>query len=340
MPAAIHMGVIGLGRMGTVYAYHVARQIDNARLVAVADPRQEVTDEFASKVPGVAVFADYHELLAQPDVHGVIVASPTHTHRDVVIAAAEAGKAIFCEKPTALTLAATDEMIAAVERAGVLFQVGFMRRFDEGYARAKRQIDDGLIGEPVAIRSIGRDAGRTSLEFANPAVSGGLILDMGIHDFDLLRWYMGAEVERVHTEVASLVFPELQTVNDVDYAMINLRFENGALGNVEVSRDAVYGYDIQTEIVGSKGTLKVGYLQQTPVLITTQAGVTHDIVPHFPQRFGPAYTRQIEHFADCLVHSKAPSITAKDARAALQIGVAATRSQHSGQVVYLRDTQS
>jgi predicted dehydrogenase len=122
--------------------------------------------------------------------------------------------------------------------------------------------------------------------------------------------------------------------------MINLRFENGALGNVEVSRDAIYGYDIQTEIIGSKGTLKVGYLQHTPVLITTMAGVAHDIVPHFPQRFGPAYTRQIEHFADCLVHNKAPIITVKDARAALQIGVAATRSQHEGQVVYLRDTQS
>lgn len=336
----VNIGVIGLGRMGTVYAYHAARQIESARLVAVADPRREVTDEFASKVSGVAVYADYHDLLKHPDLHAVIVASPTHTHHDVVIAAADAGKAIFCEKPTALTLSATDAMIAAVERAGVLFQVGFMRRFDDGYAEAKRQLDAGLIGAPVAIRSIGRDAGRTSLEFANPAVSGGLILDMGIHDFDLLRWYMSAEVERVYTEVAALVYPELQTVNDVDYAMINLRFENGALGNVEVSRDATYGYDIQTEIIGSKGTLKVGYLQHTPVLITTQAGVAHDIVPHFPQRFGPAYTRQIEHFADCLVTGKSPNITPKDARAALQIGVAATRSQHEGQVIYLRDVQS
>jgi inositol 2-dehydrogenase len=336
----VNIGVIGLGRMGQVYANHVARQIEGARLAAVADPRADVTSAFASRVAGVAVYADHHDLLAHPGLHAVIVAAPTHTHREIVIAAAEAGKAIFCEKPTSLTLSTTDEMIAAVTQAGVLFQVGFMRRFDEGCASAKRQLDAGVIGSPVAIRSIGRDAGRTSLEFANPAVSGGLILDMGIHDFDLLRWYMGVEVERVYTEVASLVFPELQTVGDVDYAMINLRFENGALGNVECSRDAVYGYDIQCEIIGSKGTLKVGYLQYTPVVVVSKAGVTHDIVPHFPQRFGAAYTRQIEHFADCLLTDRQPLVTPADARAALQIGLAATQSQRDNRVVYVRDIQS
>jgi inositol 2-dehydrogenase len=335
----VRIGVLGLGRMGQVYAYHAARQIESAMLTAVADPRREAADAFAASVSGLRVYSDPLELLASADIDGVIVATPTSTHRDMVIAAASAGKAIFCEKPTALTLQATDEMIAAVNHAGVMFQVGFMRRFDEGYAEAKRQLDAGAIGQPIAIRSIGRDAGRTSLEYANPAVSGGLIVDMGIHDIDLVRWYMGAEVERVHTEVAALAFPELQTVGDVDYAMINLRFENGALGNIEVSRAAIYGYDIQTEIIGTTGTLKIGYMQHTPVLLTTKTGVSHDIVPHFPQRFGRAYTRQIEHFVDCLVSGKAPMITPTDARAALQIGIAATRSQHEGRIIYVRDVQ-
>lgn len=338
--SSINIGVLGLGRMGQVYATHTARQVEGAKLVAVADPRKEVAEEFSSRVGGVSVYADYHELLARPDIHAVIVATPTATHREVVIAAAQAGKAIFCEKPTALTLTATDEMIAAVEKAGVVFQVGFMRRFDAGCVNAKQQLDAGVIGDPVAIRSIGRDPGRTSLEFANPAMSGGIIVDMGIHDFDLVRWYMGAEVDRVYTEVSSLVFPELQTVGDVDYAMISLRFENGGLGNVEVSRDAVYGYDIQTEIIGSKGTLKVGYLQYTPVVVTTKAGVSHDIVPHFPQRFGMAYTRQIEHFVDCLLTGKTPIVLPSDARAALQIGIAATHSQHEGRVVKVSEVQS
>lgn len=337
--AVLNIGVLGLGRMGQVYATHVAHRIEGAKLVAVADPRKELTDDFAQKIGGVTTYPDHRALLEHPDLHAVIVATPTATHHDVVIDAANAGKAIFCEKPTALTLAATDEMLDAVNKAGVTFQVGFMRRFDEGYANAKRQLDDGVIGDPVAIRSIGRDPGRTSLEFADPKMSGGLIVDMGIHDFDLLRWFMGSEVERVQTEVAALVFPELTTVGDVDFAMINLKFENGGLGNVEVSRDAIYGYDIQTEIIGSKGTLKVGYMQQTPVVVTTKAGVSHDIVPHFPQRFGPAYTRQIEHFADCLKTGKTPIIRPADARAALHIGIAATLSQHEERIVYLREVQ-
>lgn len=335
----IGIGVIGLGRMGQVYAYHVARQIAEASLVAVADPRAEALEQFAASVGGVRTYADYHELLAQRDIQAVIVASPTHTHHEVVIAAAEAGKAIFCEKPTALTLAATDEMLAAVQQASVLFQVGFMRRFDRAYVDAKHKIEAGLIGQPVNIRSIGRDPFRTSLEFANPAVSGGLIVDMGIHDFDLLRWLMQDEVRRVYAEASALVYPELREVGDVDNAQIVLRFRGGGLGNVEVSRTAIYGYDIQTEIVGSLGTLQVGYLRETPVMVLTRSGVQHDVVPHFPQRFGPAYTTQIEHFCDCALNGKQPLVSSADARAALQIGLAATLSQREGRVVNVDEVQ-
>jgi predicted dehydrogenase len=150
---------------------------------------------------------------------------------------------------------------------------------------------------------------------------------------DLVRWLMNDEIERVHTEVASLVYPELLDVGDVDSASINLKFSGGPLGHVEVSRTAAYGYDIRCEIVGSEGTLQVGYLQQTPVTVLNKQGATHDVVPHFPQRFGPAYTAQIEHFVDCLVHDREPIVTAQDARAALQAAIAATISQHEGRVV-------
>ncbi|HEX2619375.1 MAG TPA: Gfo/Idh/MocA family oxidoreductase, partial [Phototrophicaceae bacterium] len=145
---------------------------------------------------------------------------------------------------------------------------------------------------------------------------------------------------RVYTEVSSLVYPELLEVGDVDNAQISLKFHNGGLGNVEVSRTAIYGYDIQCEIVGAKGTLQVGYLRQTPLLMLNKAGVSHDVVPHFPERFGGAYTRQIEHFIDCLVQQKAPDVTPEDARAALQIGIAATISQHEERVVYVNEVQS
>jgi scyllo-inositol 2-dehydrogenase (NAD+) len=326
--AALGIGVVGLGRMGSVYANHVARQIENARLVAVADAAPGTADKFASQLNGVKAYTSYEALLADADVQGVIVATPTSTHREVVVHAAGAGKAIFCEKPTALTLDATDEMLRAVEQAGVMFQVGFMRRFDRGYMAAKRQIDEGVIGSPVTVRSVSRDPFRTSLEYANPANSGGLIVDMGIHDFDIARWLMNDDVDTVYTEAGALVYPELADVGDVDNAMIAVRFARGGLGNIEASRNARYGYDIQCEILGSEGALRVGYLQETPVLTLTKEGVKHDVVPHFPQRFGPAYTAQIEHFVDCLNQGISPKVTPADARAALQAALAATRSQH------------
>jgi predicted dehydrogenase len=327
--------------MGRVYGNFVARQVENARLVAVADSQAAALEDFTSRVDGVKGYADYHDLLQDRDVEAVIIVTPTSTHREVVIAAAEAKKAIFCEKPTALTLKATDDMLTVVDAAGVLFYVGFMRRFDKGCAAARKQIDAGAIGEVVMVRSIGRDPFRTSLEYANPAVSGGLILDMAIHDFDLARWYMGAEVERVYTEVASLVYPELQTVGDVDNAMISLRFTNGGLGNIEATRTAPYGYDIQCTVVGTKGALQIGYLQETPLLLMTKAGgVQHDVVPHFPERFGTAYTAQIAHFIDCLTLGVQPAVTPADARVALQAAIAATRSQQEGRVVYVSEVQA
>lgn len=329
----IGIGVIGLGRMGRVYANFVAGQLNDAELVAVSDPQPSVLAQYA----GITAVEDYTALLADPRVHAVIVTTPTHTHREVVIAAAQAGKHIFCEKPTALTLRETDEMITAVDRAGVLMQIGFMRRFDRAYSEAKRQIDAGVIGTPVMVRSIGRDPHRTSLEYANPAVSGGLIVDMGIHDFDVVRWLTGDEIQRVYAETAALVYPELTTVGDVDNAQITLRLNSGALGNIEVSRTAKYGYDIRGEVVGTEGALQIGYLQETAVLTLTQAGVRHDVVPHFPERFGPAYTAQIAAFVACVRDDKPPAVTAQDARAALQAALAATRSQHSGQVVTVAD---
>ncbi|MEZ4667039.1 MAG: Gfo/Idh/MocA family oxidoreductase [Anaerolineae bacterium] len=337
--AKIGIGVIGLGRMGRFYGTFVASQMNDSRLVAVADSRPEALDEFTRSSSGINTYTNYHDLLTDPDVTGVIVVTPTSTHREVVLAAAEAKKAIFCEKPTALTLSETDKMIAAVEKAGVMFQVGFMRRFDKGYAAAKKQIESGIIGNPVVIRSIGRDPFRTSLEYANPAMSGGLIVDMGIHDFDLLRWLMSDEIQRVYTETASLVYPELQEVGDVDNAMINVRFNKGGLGNVEVSRTAHYGYDIQTNVIGTKGALQIGYLQETPVLVLTREGVRHDVVPYFAERFGPAYTAQIAHFIECIREDKYPSVTPQDARAALQAAIAATISQHEGRIVNVAEAQ-
>ena len=336
MGAKLGVGVIGLGRMGQIYARHLASE-PRAKVVCVSDVVADRADALAAEYDAERWTTDYRELLDDGRIQAVFVTSPTSTHREVVVAAAEAGKAVFCEKPIALSLEDTDLMIAAIERTGILFQAGFMRRFDRGYAAAREQIQSGAIGTPVTFKSIGRDPFCPDLEYARPSVSGGLILDMAIHDFDLGRWLMDAEVERVYTEGGTLAFPQLNDVGDIDNAVVNMRFESGALGNVEVSRNACYGYDIRTEVLGTAGGLKVGYYQHTPLLIMTTAGIQHDMVPYIVERFGDAYEAQTTDFCQRALGDGEPAVDARDARAALLIGLAATRSYEEARPVRLAE---
>ncbi len=322
----VRIGVIGAGRMGAVYVHHLSYSLPEAEAAAIADIHPERCEKLASEYPIGATYADANEMLRRDDIDAVIVASPTNTHSEWVQKAAEAGKHIFCEKPLALNLADCDTAIEAVRAAKVKLQIGFMRRFDAPYAQAKKLIDEGKIGRPVMFKSTGRDPRRTSLEYAKREKSGGLIADMGVHDFDLARWLMGSEVVRVFSEGACLVYPELQDVGDIDNAVVNLKFENGAVGNVDLSRNAVYGYDIRTEILGSEGGLLIGKLQQTALLVMTRNGVTHDTVPYFMQRFADAYAAEIRHFVACIREDRQPMVTGEDGRAATAIGEAATRS--------------
>ena len=337
MPALIKMGVIGLGRMGQLYTNLLSSQINGAKLYAVAEIHEQARSRVAGEFDITRAFADFHELLALPELDAVIIATPTSTHHDLVVAAAEAGKAILCEKPLALTLAETRSAQEAVARAQVPLQVGFMRRFDAAYQKAKTLIDSGQIGFPVTFKSLSRDPFCPRPEYADPAKSGGLILDMAIHDFDLARWLMSSEVERVTAEGTTLVCKVLESVGDIDNALINMRFVSGALGNVEVSRNAFYGYDIRTEILGSEGAVTVGVHQYTPVLLLTRAGAQHDITPYLMERFGDAYRTQLQHFVDCLTNGQPPLVSGADALAAYEIGVAATRSFQTGRPIALSD---
>ncbi|PYQ20628.1 MAG: inositol 2-dehydrogenase, partial [Acidobacteria bacterium] len=253
------VGLIGLGRLGRVYARDLASRIPETRLVAVADPNAAATDEVARQYEVAGAYTAPERLLEDPQVEAVVIASPTHTHRELVVAAAERRRPTFCEKPPALSLSETLAMKEAVEQSGVFFQMGLMRRFDAGYAAAKRRVEDGALGTPVVFKSTSRDPHRTTLEYADPRSSGGMILDMGIHDFDLARWFMG-EVRTVQTMAGTLAYPELKTVGDIDNAIVSLRFADGRLGVVDLSRNGIYGYDIATELLGTEGTLRIGCL--------------------------------------------------------------------------------
>jgi predicted dehydrogenase len=270
-------------------------------------------------------------------VEAVAVITPTSTHKEVVVEAARCGKAIFCEKPISLSMLEAKQMLDAVGRAGVFFQMGFQRRFDSGYIEARKKVDAGVIGTPVLIVSISRDPFAPPLEFCDPKASGGLILDMGIHDFDLARMFVG-EVESVFATGAALAYPEMKSVGDIDNAVINLVFENGSLGVVQLSRNAVFGYDIRTEIWGTQGSLQIGYFRQTPILVMTKDGITHDVVPHFMQRFENAYLAQIQNFVENVQNGSEPSISGADAVAALQISLAATQSLQKNRTVTVAST--
>ena len=336
MASKINMGVIGLGRMGRVYASSLVHSVPNAQLVAVADTHAGVATDFAKEFNVPHSYQNHNDLLENREVDAVAVVTSTSTHKEVVIDSANKGKAIFCEKPIAKSVEDTQEILAAVKKAGVLFQPGFQRRFDAGYLAAKQKVEDGVIGTPVVFTSTSRDPFRPSLEFCNPTVSGGLIADMGIHDFDLARMYMG-DVKSVYAIGAALAYPEMTTIGDIDNAIINITFQSGALGAVHLSRNAVFGYDIRAEIWGTKGSLQIGYFRQTPILIMTKEGISHDAVPYFMERFGDAYRAQIQDFINTLVKGGEPAVSGIDALEAIRISHAATQSLHERRIVELAD---
>jgi inositol 2-dehydrogenase len=332
------IGLIGVGRLGRVYARDLAGRIAETRLVAVADPVGTLAQEVAAEFDVARHYTDPQALIDDAAVEAIVIVSPTDTHRQLVIAAAQRGKPTFCEKPPALSLDEIAAMKDAIAKSGIFFQMGFMRRFDSGYAAAKKQIEGGRIGTPLVFKSTSRDPFRPSLEYANPKSSGGMLIDMGIHDFDLARWFMG-DVKTVATIGATIAYPELMTVGDIDNAVASLTFTSGKIGVVDLSRSGIYGYDIATEILGLEGTLKIGYLRETPVMVLTKNSVAHDTVPYFMERFRDAYTTQLQNFAQNVLQDRPAPITIDDGLEALRIGVAATRAHETQKPVAVADIQ-
>ena len=320
----INVGLVGVGRLGVLYARYLAYQIPNSNLLAASDI--DPAAETVAKELGVTKwYPNYQELIDDKQIDAIVIVTPTSTHHDIVSTAARAGKAIFCEKPLSISLDEARAMERVVAETGVFFHMGFMRRFDRGFRAAKQKIEQGVIGKAVVFRASSRDPFRPSLEYLDPRHSGGLMIDMGIHDIDIARWLMG-DVSQAYATGGVLAYPEINEVGDIDNAIINLTFENGSLGVIDLTRNGVYGYDIRTEVLGTQGTVKVGYLRETPIVVMTKEGVTHDTVPWFMERFGEAYVAQLQNFIEHLQKQKEPSIKCADGVAALQVAIAATRA--------------
>jgi len=330
----VRIGVIGLGRIGELHAKNLAFRVPRAKLVAVVDVDKGKLNKVVSEL-GVGGFEDYRDLLKGDIVDAVVIATPSYMHVKMVEEFAEASKHIFCEKPLALNLEGAKRCVKAVEKAGVKLQVGYMRRFDPGYSKAKKIVERGEIGRPVLIKLISRDPAPPPGWVADPKLSGGIFIDLASHDFDLARWLMRGEVRRVYVEGGALVYEEVRKYGDLDNAVINLLFEDGRIGNVDVSRNAVYGYDIRTEILGTEGAVVVGKWRETPLVLFKKGGFSCDTVWWFRERFAQAYLNEMITFVDCLLRDKDCPVTGYDGLKAVEIAMACKKSLEEGRPVTL-----
>ena len=335
-PSKIGVGIIGTGRIGKLHIEHIARHIPEAELIAICslDPAGLVSLAKQFNVPKTT--DDYTAILADPQVEAVLVASATDTHVEISQAAAKAGKHVFCEKPISLDLGQIDETLAIVEKAGIKFQVGFNRRFDASFMHVREAIASGEIGEPHIMRITSRDPEPPPIEYVK--VSGGIFLDMTIHDFDMARYLIGDEVVEVYAAGGVRVDPQIGEVGDIDTTVITLRFQNGVIATIDNSREAVYGYDQRVEVFGSKGMLTVANPLKNTVTFSGSEG-THAASPpyFFVERYKPAFLSELQAFFACIQEDTPPPVTGEDGRAPVVMGFAALKSLRENRPVLLSE---
>lgn len=335
MENKLNLAVIGTGRMGSIHTRNVARLIPGANLVALCDLRLELAQALADELDVPSVTRDYHHLLTDPDIDAVMIIANTDTHAAIIRDCAEAGKHIFCEKPIALDLRSIDDALAAVKKAGVKLQIGFNRRFDKSFRRVREVTASGALGRPCILKIVNRDPELPAMNFLR--TSGGMFLDMSIHDFDMARFQIG-EVEELYSVGSVLVDDELKTFGDIDTSLVTLKFENGAIGNIDNSRQSVYGYDQSLEVFCLNGTVKAENEQETTLVMGDPAGMHHAKPPYwFINRYAECYVEEVRQFVEAVLEDKPVPVTGEDGRAAVVLGYAAWKSFHENRPVNIKD---
>ena len=330
------IGVVGVGEMGKRHAENLRRNVPEARLVAIADVSAERAQQVATELEIEHSYGSLEAMLENKEIEVVLIATPDKFHAEAVGVAARAGKDILCEKPLALNLADAHGALDAVAKAGRRLQVGFMRRYDPAYAAAMKRIEAGEIGVPVIFKSVGRDKDQPPLAAYESNVNGMLFYTNTIHDFDLARWLMRDEVTSVHAYTTSAIRPEVTKYGDVVASVVNLQYKQGAIGNIESYAQAVYGYDVRTEIVGSKGSIFVGSLEHMPAVFLTSRGGEQVLADHFLSRFADAYLAEVRDFVQTMLSDGAPRVTGEDGLKALAVAVAAEDSHLQSRPVAVR----
>jgi inositol 2-dehydrogenase len=327
------IGVLGVGEMGKRHAENFRRLVPEARLVAVADVAAARAKQVAEELEIEHSYGSLEDMLGNNEIDAVLIATPDKFHAKGVWTAAAAGKNVLVEKPLAVDLADAHKALAAVEKAKARLQVGFMRRYDPAYAAAFKRIEAGEIGTPLIFKSVGRDKDEPPMAAYESNVNGMVFYNNTIHDFDLARWVMKDEVTEVQAYTTVAIRPEVAKFNDVVAGVVNLKFANGAIGNVESYVQAVYGYDVRTEIVGSKGSIFVGSVAHTPVTFLTAHGGHAVLADHFLTRFADAYLAEVKDFVHTVLTDKAPKVTGEDGLKSLEIAIAAEKSHQLGKPI-------
>jgi myo-inositol 2-dehydrogenase/D-chiro-inositol 1-dehydrogenase len=329
MTRRVRIGLAGLGRMGRIHAANLSARCASAELACVSDADPDVARQVSEQL-GVPWAESYEDILADETVDAVAIATPTQAHAELCVRASQAGKHVFCEKPISLDRRATVETIATVRAAGVTFQVGFHRRFDPDWVAAVDRMRAGELGEVYLFRTSLRDMTPPKVEFL--AGSGGFFVDVTIHDLDTARWMVG-EIVEVSAHGTAVSDPGFAEIGDIDTAVVVLRFENGALGVIDNSRAAGYGYECSTEVMGRNATVRIDHPQYRHYEWRTPGWAAHGLARDFEQRYPDAYAEELECFARSVRDGLPPRVTAYDALAAFDLARAADQSWRSGRTV-------
>lgn len=330
----LNIGLIGAGRIGKVHAKSIAMRIPDAKVVAVADIDLAAAQDVANSYGASVATEDYQVILEDPAINAIAICSPTNTHAQMIQEAAAAGKHIFCEKPIDHSLKKIDAALAAVDRAGVKLMIGFNRRFDPNFRKVRQMIVDGKIGQPHILRITSRDPAPPPIEYIK--VSGGIFLDMTIHDFDMARYLIGSQVTEIFAAGGVMVDPAIGEAGDLDTVIITLKFANGVIGTIDNSRQAVYGYDQRVEVFGSEGMVAV--TNNTPdTHVHSNANGVHSSLPlhFFLERYLDSYVIEMQEFVDAVLNDKEPPVIGEDGRIPVVMGLAAQESWQENRPVLL-----
>lgn len=333
----LNIGIIGAGRIGKVHAESITNHVKDAQVAAIADPfMNEATKSWAENLGIPKILKDYHEILNDASIDAVLICSSTDTHADISIEAIHAGKHVFCEKPISQDLSKIKEVMEALKGSNVKFQVGFNRRFDHNFEAVRAAVNEGKIGDVHIVKITSRDPDAPPIEYVR--VSGGMFLDMTIHDFDMVRYLSGSDVEEVYANGTCLVNPAIRNEGDVDTAIITMKLSNGALAVIDNSRKADYGYDQRAEVFGSLGQVAVTNDASSTAVISTRDGVTGEKPLYFfLERYMASFSKEVSLFVKaCLTDTDVP-VDINDGLQPVLIAKAAKKSLDEGRPVKLSE---